>query len=238
MKSTVTIGNLGEVDFVRSKRARKMSIIVKPFSHVRVTIPERISLKVAEKFVAEKYDWIIQSKLRVEAKEKRYTIFTENSEFSTKTHKLNFNPINTEKVSIEIKSDMLTITYPYNVKLEQKQMQDFIRKGIVETLKIEAKSYLPNRVKELANFHGFRYKRLTLRNNKTRWGSCSHDNNLNLNIHLMRLPNILIDYVIIHELCHTIEKNHGRQFWALVEQTLEYSKTYDKQLKNYNPHIY
>jgi len=238
LKSTVTIGNLGEVDFVRSKRARKMSIIVKPFSHVRVTVPERVSLKTAEKFVTEKYDWIIQSKQRVEAKEKRYTIFNENTEFRSKTHQLTFKPIDTEKVSIEINSDKLTITYPYNVKLEQKQMQDFIRKGIVETLKIEAKAFLPNRVKELANIHGFNYKRLTLRNNKTRWGSCSHDNNLNLNIHLMRMPNNLIDYIIIHELCHTIEKNHGRQFWALVEKTLPNSKTYDKQLKNYNPHIY
>lgn len=238
MKNILNIANLGEINFVKSKKAKKLSITVKPFSPVRVTVPHKLSIKLAEKFVIEKHDWIVQSKIRVEAREKRFSIFTKNTDFRTKSHKLIFNPQNTEKVSLSINSGKLTVTYPYNVELKQKVMQNFIRKGIVETLKIEAKSYLPQRLKELADFHGFKYQKLTLRNNKTRWGSCSYNNNINLNIHLMRLPDKIIDYVIIHELCHTIEKNHGRNFWALVEKTFPNSKSADKELKIYNPHIY
>ncbi len=238
MSNRTNIANLGEINFVKSKLAKKISISVRPFMPVRVSVPYYSSMKAAESFVMEKYDWIVQSRLRVEAREKRFTIFKEETKFETKSHSLIFNPKNTEKVSIAINPGKIIIQYPENVLLEQKVMQDFIRKGILETLKIEAKEYLPGRLKELAQNYGFKYQKLTLRNNKTRWGSCSWDNNINLNIHLMRLPDWLIDYVIIHELCHTVEKNHGSRFWNLVEKVLPNSKTADKKLKIYNPHIY
>ena len=73
-----------------------------------------------------------------------------------------------------------------------------------------------------------------VKNIKTRWGSCSSLNNINLNLHLMRLPDHLIDYVILHELAHTKEKNHGKSFWNLVDSLVMDLKEMKKELKTYS----
>ena len=80
--------------------------------------------------------------------------------------------------------------------------------------KAEARRFLINRLSELAGKYGFSYNRVFIRNQKTMWGSCSAKNNINLNIKLVKLPNELIDYVILHELVHIREKNHSKNFWA------------------------
>ena len=110
--------------------------------------------------------------------------------------------------------------------------------AIEETLRKEAKDYLPQRVKELAEKNSFRFKKVSVRNSKTRWGSCSYENNINLNIHLMRLQDHLIDYVILHELVHTKIKNHSRDFWNMLDLVTGNAKNLDKELKNYRTKIY
>lgn len=98
----------------------------------------------------------------------------------------------------------------------------------------EARVYLPARLKELADLHGFTYNRLTLRNSRTRWGSCSSKKNINLSIYLMKLPKHLIDYVILHELCHLIHMNHSPAFWALLDTlTNNRAKALRKEMKQY-----
>ena len=77
-----------------------------------------------------------------------------------------------------------------------------------------------------------------MRNSKTRWGSCSYENNINLNLHLMRLPNHLIDYVILHELVHTKIKNHSKDFWNLLDVVTGNAKNLDRELKNHHTKIY
>lgn len=96
-----------------------------------------------------------------------------------------------------------------------------------------ASNYLLNRLDVLAQLHGFRYNRVTIRNQKTRWGSCSSKNNINLNIQLINLPLKLIDYVILHELVHTMVKNHSELFWNTLESFVMNSRNLDKQLKKY-----
>ena len=78
---------------------------------------------------------------------------------------------------------------------------------------ISGSQFLINRINELADKYGFIFNKVSIRNQKTRWGSCSKNNNISLNIQLMRLSNSLIDYVILHELVHTIVKNHSILFW-------------------------
>ncbi len=117
------------------------------------------------------------------------------------------------------------------VKIRRKKVWGIKAPDIEQTRKI-AKKVLPKRLGELAQQYGFCYKRLAVRNARTRWGSCSHANNINLNMHLIKLDNDLIDYVILHELCHTIEKNHSPRFWALVEKHMPDFKERRKKLKN------
>ena len=96
--------------------------------------------------------------------------------------------------------------------------QDAIRKGIEQAWRTEAQADLPQRTARLAGQLGFRCGAVTVRNARTRWGSCSARDDISLSIHLMKLPDELIDYVIIHELCHTIHKNHGPKFHKLLDR--------------------
>ncbi len=83
-------------------------------------------------------------------------------------------------------------------------------------LRKKAKTYLPKRLEEIAQQFGYKYNKVALKFMKSRWGSCSFKNNINLNISLMTLEKELIDYVLLHELVHTVEKNHSETFWARV----------------------
>ena len=87
-----------------------------------------------------------------------------------------------------------------------------------------------DRLRELAERHGFKYNRVTIRNQKTRWGSCSSKNNLNLNIKLYNLPRQLMDYVILHELVHTEIKDHSPRFWRELDKYVGDAKALRKQL--------
>ena len=96
-----------------------------------------------------------------------------------------------------------------------------------------AKEILVQRLDELSWIHGYRYNRVNIRNQKTRWGSCSAKNNISLNIKLKRLPKHLMDYIILHELVHTRIKNHGRRFYAELDLLVRNRKELDKVLKAY-----
>lgn len=85
----------------------------------------------------------------------------------------------------------------------------------------------------LYNSHyNFPFTRVTVRNQKSRWGSCSSKGTLSFNVHLVTLPEILQDYVIIHELCHLKEMNHGSDFWALVAECMPEYKKCRRALRN------
>ncbi|WP_298610882.1 M48 family metallopeptidase [uncultured Thiothrix sp.] len=84
----------------------------------------------------------------------------------------------------------------------------------------QAKIYLPSRLQELAQELGFSYQRCIIKNQKTRWGSCSNQGIINLNAKLLLLPKVWVDYVLIHELCHTRELNHSSRFWSLIKTYL------------------
>lgn len=99
--------------------------------------------------------------------------------------------------------------------------------------KAHARKILIPRLDYLAGKHGFKYNRVALRNQKTRWGSCSSVNNINLNINLAALPQELMDYVILHELTHIKVKNHSKDFWDQLGEYIPNPKQQNKKLKNY-----
>jgi hypothetical protein len=126
------------------------------------------------------------------------------------------------------------VWFPDHAPADHPKIQKVIRKAVVEAWRAEAKKYLPFRANELASRFNFRYNQLTVKNAKTRWGSCSASNNINLNLQLMRLPDRLIDYVILHELTHTVHKNHQRAFWNAMEDIFPGARKTDKELNNYH----
>jgi predicted metal-dependent hydrolase len=96
-----------------------------------------------------------------------------------------------------------------------------------------ARQHLIARLNFLSQKHGFNYSRVFIKNQKTRWGSCSGKNNINLNINLIRLPDELMDYTILHELVHTRVKNHGRRFWNQMDKLVGDAKKLDSKLSEY-----
>lgn len=90
----------------------------------------------------------------------------------------------------------------------------------IEELRRQAKSELPPRLAELAARYGFLYNKVTIKHNSSNWGSCSSKGNINLNLTIMRLPRVLQDYVLLHELCHLRHQDHGHGFHLLLEHVL------------------
>jgi hypothetical protein len=97
----------------------------------------------------------------------------------------------------------------------------------------EARRLLIDRLRELAARNGFRYNKATVKNQRTLWGSCSHRNNINLNVNLLRLPEELRDYVILHELVHTRHKNHSRTFWRELDRFVGDAKSLQRDLRQF-----
>ena len=109
---------------------------------------------------------------------------------------------------------------------EKRFTDDDIRK-----MKDEAKKVIPCRVKHYADIMGATFGKITIKNQKTRWGSCSSKRNLNFNCLLMLTPDKVRDYVVIHELCHLKQMNHSKMFWAEVEKVMPDYKVYRQWLK-------
>jgi predicted metal-dependent hydrolase len=238
-KKVINLDDIGEVCLFKSNRAKRINITVKLFEGVKVSVPKKSSFKKAEKFVLENKKWIYKNLQRAGNLKKDITIFDEHSKFYTRRHQLEIIKKKAGKISVKHLPGKIYIEYPTKYEADNPEVQNAVRSGIEMALRAEAKEFLPNRTAELAQKHGFTYNKVFLKNAKTRWGSCSGLNNINLNIHLMRLPDYLVDYLILHELCHTQEKNHSDRFWKLLEKILgSNARQIDKELKKYKSHIY
>jgi len=104
------------------------------------------------------------------------------------------------------------------------------RKAEYLKYKDQAKIFVINKVAELNKNYGYKINRITIRNQKTRWGSCSKKGNMNFNYKIVLLPEKLAEYIIVHEICHLGEFNHSANFWNLVAQTIPDYKEKRKEL--------
>ena len=104
-------------------------------------------------------------------------------------------------------------------------------KAVIEERRRLAHKILPKRLDELAKKYGFKYGRGFIKNQKTLWGSCSYRNNINLNLNLVALNDEFIDYVLLHELTHTVHKNHQKAFYDLLKKNMPNALDVQKRLK-------
>ena len=117
------------------------------------------------------------------------------------------------------------------IKRMESQRQGVNSSVIID--KADASKKLTSRLKQMAEKHGFTYNKVAIRNQKTRWGSCSHKNNISLNMKLVMLPDELVDYVILHELVHTKIHNHSKRFWGELGKYVWDGKAMAKRLRKY-----
>ncbi len=228
------IENIGEVKIRKSRRSKNISISIRPQKGVTVSVPYYVSFKYGLKILEQKREWIEKQLPKVREIEQNAFYFNENTNFNTQNRKLKISTHRSDKIETVVNGSLTQIFYPEKADVRKKEIQDILKKIVIKTLRKEAKEYLPLRTDQIAKKLNFKYNRIFIKNNKTLWGSCSAKNNINLNLHLILLPSYLIDYVIVHELCHTIEKNHGGRFWRLMDSILGDSKKLSKELKQFS----
>ena len=237
MKSkTYTIASIGNIEVCKHHNSKRLVIKLKPGGITQVIIPKLMSFEMGYQFAVEKQDWIAKHTLLLRNK-KPVLLYDENTVFKTRFNTISIkkydkNTIQTKKVDKEI-----TIFVPENEDVHATKIQNAIKSIITEVLRIEAKKYLIPRLFELAAPLGFEFNKVYIKNLKSRWGSCSAQNNINLNLHLMRLPEHLSDFIILHELCHTIHKNHGPRFHELLNKIAGNEKLLNKELKKYSSQL-
>lgn len=108
---------------------------------------------------------------------------------------------------------------------------------IVKWYKEKAKEILKERMEHYSKVTGWKYSKLSITNAQTRWGSCSHSNKINLSLRLAMVPLEIIDYVVVHELAHIVEKNHKAGFWNKVREVLPDYEKRRAQLRLYEKRI-
>ncbi|WP_228466675.1 M48 family metallopeptidase [Adhaeribacter swui] len=235
----IYIESIGTVLLERSKKAKHVSIRIKPLAGVRVAVPPQVSFEKAEEFLRSKTDWVQHHLHHIKAQEDKRTIYSASKPFRTFNHTLQLQAISGQTIyKARIQSNTLLVTYPGYKEETDAEVQQFIRQSVEATYRLEAKAYLPGRLAYFAQKFGFTFNKVVIKNTSTRWGSCSATNNINLNLHLMRLPEALRDYVILHELAHTVEKNHGPRFWALLDRISGDARGLDRRMKAYRVAIF
>jgi len=227
-----------DITFLARNSSRSIRISITQVKGVRVFVPLFVSFSSAKSFVISKINWINKHITKIEKLKAEKTIFKPGFIFNTKLSAIDFKLAPIDKIKSINKNNIIEILIPKDIIINSSNCQLDIRSEIEKILRRDAKNYLPKRVNYFAEKFDFHYKKVTIKNAKTRWGSCSSINNINLNLHLMRLTDELIDYVILHELVHTKIKNHQKEFWDLLDIVSGDAKGLDRELKKYHIHTY
>jgi len=153
-----------------------------------------------------------------------------------KAHHLRFQATESlKKPTTRITTTEIVVKYPSGLTPNSPAVQNVAEAACKRALRSQADSLLPQRLAVLAEQHNFTFSEVSVRQLKSRWGSCDQNKNIVLNIYLLQLPWELIDYVLLHELAHTKVLRHGPEFWNVLEASLPNAKSYRKSIKNYQP---
>ena len=226
---------LGTIEFVPSDRAKHIRVRILS-NGLRVTLPHRSSEAEAMKFIHSIREKLIKKQQQLSKEVEQSAIFIdENSRLQTLTFVVEASASQRANIYFALKSNVLRIEFPMGTNCANPEIQTQFWNGISYFLRKEAKRLLPNRTQQLADLHGFKFGTVKIQSSKSRWGSCSSSGAINLSLYLMLLPPHLIDYVLLHELCHTKEMNHGDNFWRWMDKVTDNkSKGLRAQLKGFH----
>lgn len=228
-KTTMNIPDIGDVDFVKNPRAKNIRIHING-SKVKVTYPRYVSRVLARTYVISKKAWINNHKTKVH-------VF-HNGDLIGKQHKLSLEFSDAEKISSKVTSDILHIRVPQELDPHSSSVQTKIHKKIEKILRTESEDLVTDRLKDISFENNIDYRSINYKKLTRRWGSCDNKKNIILNLYLVQLPWDLINYVIVHELAHTIELNHSPKFWKIVESIIPDYKALKIKLNKHSPEAY
>lgn len=193
------------VQFVRMRRARRYILRVRPDGTLRVTVPRGGSRREAEAFVRKHADWVERERRRVRSDHPPLEWHAGSRILYRGT---------TVTIGVERGPDGYLISYG-DRRVTVPSLAD-IRAAVEWDLRDVARAELIPRLHALADAHGLQVGRVSIRNQRSRWGSCARNGNIALNFRLVQMPPEIADYVLVHELMHIRQQNHSRRFWRLV----------------------
>jgi predicted metal-dependent hydrolase len=214
------------IEFVRIRRARRYIVRVRHDGSVRVTIPRGGSHAEGTRFLQRQSKWIEQERARV------LEAHVTPSWIDGATMMLRG-----QMVSLRVRHDTpggTTIHYG-NRSVVLSRQDGGIRGCIEADLRALAREEIGRRLYELAAEHTLVVSGFSIRNQRSRWGSCSRAGRIALNYRLIQMPAAVSDYIILHELMHLKEQNHSRRFWRLVENVCPDFRAAEKWLRRHGP---
>lgn len=220
----IEVPELGTVRVSRRRGSKTIRIGLTQNGEIRLSMPMRVSLSHGIEFLLQKKSWLDKQR-KVDLSP------VENGARIGKNHTLVIKVSLGKKAKTEISSNQVVLHIPEDFELEQ--VQNKIDQAAKIVLKKQAENLLPQQLKTYAQKYGFKYKSVGVKFLQSRWGSCSTHNDIILNAFLMQLPWRLIDYVLLHELCHTRHHNHSQNFWKELEKIMPEYKTHKKDLKKF-----
>jgi predicted metal-dependent hydrolase len=213
---------------VRNPKARRYVLRLRPDGSARVTIPRGGSAAEARRFADRNKGWLERQLQRQAAQPKRPPEWLSGTEILFRGEPVRLESgMNGEKGIVRIGREAVIVP----------QGASNLRPEIERYLWNLAAKELPPRVSEFAALHQLPARRVTVRNQKSRWGSCSRRGTISLNWRLIQTPPFVRDYIILHELCHLKEMNHSRRFWREVERVCPDYRIAERWLKQHSAQV-
>jgi hypothetical protein len=230
MQKTVYLESIdSEIIVARRKGARSMRLSLRSDGKIRLTIPYGIPEIIALKFLNSKKQWI-----KEHAKPK---VLISDGAHIGKSHRLVIERRGVDKPRTRILCNEIIITIANNNSADSDEVQQIIRKACEKALKIEANTLLAQRLEFLSVKYKINYKSVSMKKLKSRWGSCDSNKNIVLNIYLIQLDWKIIDYVLAHELTHTLHQHHQSDFWQALKNIMPDYKERRTKLKEFPTNV-
>jgi predicted metal-dependent hydrolase len=221
-RDLVTIGKRQWlVAYVRHRRARHYILRVQDDGSVKVTIPRGGSRRGAEAFVREKVGWIERERYRMEMARASRLPWHDGTSVLLRGEE---HPLRVDKPHGVVRLASETIPLSHGAEGD-------LRRPVLAHLRAMAVKELTDRVMELAAQVGHTVARVTVRNQRSRWGSCSPGGRISLNWRLIQAPNSVRDYILLHELTHIDVPNHSKRFWKKLEAVCPWYREANAWLK-------
>ena len=226
------------IELKRTHRKKTVAFRVSN-NQIQITAPKRLALYRIQQLLLRRSDWIgqqleFQATLPAEPVELvRQYIDGEQINYLGRRYRLAISTSDNRAHSAKLYAGQLQVTL---ANRHQNQTQDQIRRTIGQWYQQRAEERLPEIVAQIASMIGVNYGAIEIRHFKSRWGSCRADGRLQFNWRLMMASSKVIEYVVIHELCHRIHLNHSRAFWYEVERHLPDFRQHRRWLKE-NGHL-
>lgn len=199
----------GDVVYERSHRARNYRLTLRRDGTAVAVIPVRGSVREAERFVAQHQDWLARARARQARRPRGAEVWTIGTRVMWRGEMAEIRAaVAGEKPQVCLAADVFRVP-DFDGDLRPTLEAHFCRRARIE---------LPARTWELSAITGVEVKQVTVRNQRSRWGSCSANGTISLNWRLVQTPDFVRDYIIYHELMHLREMNHSARFWARVEE--------------------